>query len=834
MKSAYKLWFASFLSFLLIACGGGGGLSSDGDGGGGTPTDTITVSVSISNTDIAAATPATVTANVTGSVSGAQAGKLVTFSLNNDSMGTFTPGTGTALTDANGNAVIALSTADIEGAGTVTATVDTGESGKVGFNMKGDGGRSSGSSAQVSLTLTDVNGNAIDTISTTKPGKLVATVSGVSKTVIVTFDSTLGDLPIKTAITDTNGRASVDIYAGSQPGAALASASLSTGELGQKVFVVGATNVLMGTAEGTFESGKASVSATSLSAGGTASISVKLQDDQGNAYTEPVDVHFTSTCGSKSTPEAELSTPVTAVGGIATSTYLAKGCVGDDAISVTANVGGKNLSATGTINVMAADAGSIVFVSATPENISIKGTGGDESSIVKFKVLDINGNPVANKPVSFSLNTNSGGLSLNPVTATTNSQGIAQTVVTSGTVATSVRVTASIDGTDPLISSQSNVLVISTGKPDQDSFSLSAEVVNSEGWDYDGTEVKVTARLADAFNNPVPNGTAVYFTAEGGAIDPSCTTTSGVCSVTWRSQNPRPEGNTLGVRPRSDLGANGGNFYGQKFGGRATITATAVGEESFPDSNGNGRFDAAEMTLFLNGKDVNGRKYDLDDAFGDFNEDGYFNPQQTGGDTGSGANEELIDFNSNGVFDLADKKYNGVLCSLPPHDGCADGVNDSQSLFVRESLVMVMSGSTAFATPKGLVGIQNDFRGMIAAVDEEGNPITVASYADNEEGIENDGTIDILGKGTATVVFSISDLHNQQLPAGTKVEFKTSPGSIVSSSSYTWPSSNYNGARQFAVTIKGADEPESGLFSVMVTTPGGTATEVLTIPLVIH
>ncbi|QSX38558.1 Ig-like domain-containing protein [Shewanella sedimentimangrovi] len=817
MKSAYKLWFASFLSFLLIACGGGGGLSSDEDGGGGTPTDTITVSVSISNTDIDAATPATVTANVTGSVSGAQAGKLVTFSLNNDSMGTFTPGTGTALTDANGNAVIALSTADIEGAGTVTATVDTGESGKVGFNMKGDGGRSTGSSAQVSLTLTDVNGNAIDTISTTKPGKLVATVSGVSKTVIVTFDSTLGDLPIKTAITDANGRATVDVYAGSQPGAALASASLSTGELGQKVFVVGATNVLMGTAEGTFESGKASVSATSLSAGGTASISVKLQDDQGNVYTEPVDVHFTSTCSSKSTPEAELSTPVTAVGGIVTSTYLAKGCVGDDAISVTANVGGKNLSATGTINIMAADAGSIVFVSATPENISIKGTGGDESSTVKFKVLDTNGNPVANKAVSFSLNTSVGGLTLSPATATTNNLGIAQTVVTSGTVATTVRVTASIDGTDPLISSQSSVLVISTGKPDQDSFSLSAEVLNAEGWDLDGTEVKVTARLADAFNNPVPDGTAVYFTTEGGAIDPSCTTSGGACTVVWRSQNARPEGieiidgagNQIS-NPVYDLVEDSGRyygFYGQNFGGRATITATAVGEESFPDTNGNGRFDAEEMTAFLTGKDVSGHGYDLTDAFVDYNEDGIFNPQQSGGQAG-GDNEELIDFDVDGQFDAADGKYNGVLCSEPAHAGCATG--DAQSLFVRKSLVMVMSGSTAYAT--------------------NANDVLIS----DKDGPSLGGSIDIIGKSAASVVFSISDLHNQQMPAGSTVTFTTSAGSIASTPSYTWTSTNRNSAARYAVTVKGADEPESGVFSVVVTTPSGVVTEVLAIPVNIY
>jgi hypothetical protein len=49
---------------------------------------------------------------------------------------------------------------------------------------------------------------------------------------------------------------------------------------------------------------------------------------------------------------------------------------------------------------------------------------------------------------------------------------------------------------------------------------------------------------------------------------------------------------------------------GQKLGGRATITATAIGEESFPDLNGNGRFDASEVTAFLC-NDISGDNYDL-------------------------------------------------------------------------------------------------------------------------------------------------------------------------------------------------------------------------------
>ncbi|MGE4259453.1 Ig-like domain-containing protein [Shewanella sp.] len=813
MQSAFKFFGALFCSFLLSACGGGGSALSDPGNGQTPPSGSNTISLTISNSDINAETPATLTATVKNSLTGPLAGELVTFTLNNSSLGTFVPAIGTALTNANGVATVTLATSNVAGAGTVEASIASGASATVGFTMAGDGG-ASGGSAQITLKLTDTSGVASSSITSTSPGVLTATVKGISKQVIVTFDSTIGDLPIKTAITDANGVASVSIYAGSTPGAGTATASIATGESADQVFVIGASNVMMGS--GTpFVSGTAAVSTTTLSAGGTATISVMLQDADGNPFTEPVDVSFASKCSKSATPQAVISSPVTAVNGLASSTYLAKGCVGDDNITVSADVGGKSLSATGVINVLAADAGSIVFIDATPENIGIKGTGSDESSTLRFKVLDTNGNPVANKAVTFSLNTSVGGLSLDPITATTNNEGIAQTVVNSGTVATTVRVTAAIDGTAPLISSQSSVLVISTGVPDQDSFSLSAEILNAEGWDVDGTQVKVTARLADAFNNPVPDGTAVYFTTEGGAITPSCLTVSGACTVTWTSQNARPEGQALidsfGVmyrNPIANLNASGGNYYGQKFGGRATITATADGEESFPDTNGNGRFDAAEMTAFK-GTDVSGKPYDLDEAFGDYNEDGLFNPAQSGGQAG-GDQEELIDFNNNGVFDQHDGVYNGVLCSIPAHAGCADGINHAKSVNVRASLVMVMSGSTAYATA----------RDDIRIIDRDGDNLG--------------GSIDINGKSTATVQFTIADLHNQQLPAGSVVTFTTSAGSVASSASYTWPSSNHNGGRQFSVTIKGADQPDSGSFIVTVVTPGGLTTEVVNIPVNIY
>ncbi|MCH1932780.1 hypothetical protein L9G16_21805, partial [Shewanella sp. A25] len=86
-------------------------------------------------------------------------GALVTFELNNADLGTFVPAIGTALTDANGVATVSLATSNIAGAGQVTASLSSGQSNSVGFTMVGDGGPATGGGAQMTLTLTDANGD---------------------------------------------------------------------------------------------------------------------------------------------------------------------------------------------------------------------------------------------------------------------------------------------------------------------------------------------------------------------------------------------------------------------------------------------------------------------------------------------------------------------------------------------------------------------------------------------------------------------------------------------------------------------------------------------------
>lgn len=815
----------------LIGCGGSsGGFDDTSNGGDGSTPDAITISLAISDTTVTGAAPVTVTATVMQGTTPV-VGRAVTFTTG---LGVFSPVSGSALTDDSGVATITLTAGSVRGAAEISATISSGESSTtpLGYTTQGDDIGVVGD-INISVTLVDSDGNPTNSITSSKPAKAIATIDGISAPVIVSFVSTVGEIPIGSALSNNNNQATVDVFAGENLGAGAITASIISGETGQVLFVVGSSTVSMGS--GTpFVEGVADVSLAQISAGGTSVVSVTIVDDQGNLFNEPVEINFSSACTKQSTPTATLSSPVTTSNGVATSTYLAKGCVDDDPINVTANAGGINLSANASINILPAEVGSIEFVSSSPENISILGTGsvgGSESATVVFRVLDTNSNPVNNQLVNFALNTNVGGIKIIPTSATTDNNGLVQTVINSGTVATSVRVLATIDGSEPQISSQSSLLVVSTGIPDQDSFSLSANILNPEGWSIDGTEVVVTARLADAFNNPVPDGTAVTFTTEGGRIEPSCVTDNGTCSVTWNSQNTRPEGHVLQHNTGDEYNWSNSpdvvhlpetfNTLGQKYGGRATILATVIGEESFPDLNGNARFDAAEMTAFA-GTNISGSVYDLKEAFVDHNEDGLFNTVEAGAQTG-GELEEFTDFNVDNLFTVNDAKYNGVLCSIPAHDGCS---SDQKSINVRGSLVLVMSGSGAHFT------VNSTSDAVSSTIDDDNDPDTAEVANPNFN--PNDDVIYIAGENVGSGSFIIADFHNQPMPAGSIVSFTATVGSIQGSSSYTWPNDNHNGGLVFGVSVKGEAEPKSGVLIIEVTTPSGVVSASSAIGIVIQ
>jgi hypothetical protein len=397
------------------------------------------------------------------------------------------------------------------------------------------------------------------------------------------------------------------------------------------------------------------------------------------------------------------------------------------------------------------------------------------------------------------LTTEVGGLSLSPESALSGSDGLVGTTVFSGTVPTVVRVIATADESGEEVATVSDVLTVTTGLPDQNSIDVAVTggFVVEDGMTVSGIERTITVRLADTYNNPVPDGTAALFTTEYGAIQPSCTTTGGSCSVQWNSQDPRApslvEGReavrtiySSGYNCPSHNGSSGAcpDDLGYTRGGRSTIGVTAIGQESFVDGNGNGVMDRDEQDRFDN----------LPEAFLDNNEDRAYTPALpacVASPRGSaqclaGFEEQFTDFNSNGEYDLNDDPavYNGLLC--PPE---GDGVWCSRELInVRDSTIVILSAG-------------NDNWDIILV---RGKTVV-------------DGTIEAV-RYTAY----IADLFNNRPPAGSTVEVSAGGGcELISESSFDVANSAARGA--IGITVETGGDGEAGTISITLNPKGDAA-----------
>lgn len=506
-----------------------------------------------------------------------------------------------------------------------------------------------------------------------------------------------------------------------------------------------------------FNEGVISSSATGVIASGeTSTLTVDFLDQNGDRYTGAANVFFSSGCLSSNLAEVEPAI-ATNNGGTASVTYTALGCNGADEITATTSAADNTLTATVTLATDQPPLGTLQFISATPQIIGLKGTEsindidnedqreiGAQSTVV-FKVTSTDGSPLPNQTVNFALVTGDSGSGndgadafLSRAADTSNSEGLVSTVVNPGTDAIPVRVRATTTHEGADASALSNSLVITTGIPDQDSVSLSASCLNPDFYSYDNSQIRVTALLSDRFNNPVPDGTSVTFRTEGGSIEASCDTgvgdfNHGECSVTLRSQSPRPAD------------------------GRVTIIATAIGEESFEDTNpSNGRFDDGENHT------------DIGEPFLDANENGVRE-----------ANEPYYNFNTaqNSTYDGPNGMYDGLLCNK-------NNVNtqcnpDSETLFVSDSIVIVFADSTA----------------LRADLLDGPDPATANRISDID-----------LDSGSRTVYVHVYDERGQVPPGGTTISATADAGKLIGLAEYEVPSTNANGSYIAAFTITPEDD----------------------------
>jgi hypothetical protein len=574
----------------------------------------------------------------------------------------------------------------------------------------------------------------------------------------VTFTATSGGLAGGIVTTDASGAAAATLSTAGDSTVRTITVTAASGSLSATVNVQvtpgGGTNpptVAMGSGTGaSFVAGMLGISNPALSAGGSTTIQAVLQQSDGALYAQSTSVNFSSPCAAQGL--ATITNPVVTSSGIASANYVATGCSGSDVINATATAGGSAVSASGTVTVAPGVIGSIIFESATPTNIALRGTGSSthpENSTVVFRVLDQAGGPRVGTTVNFALNTSVGGISVSPASAVSGSDGRVQTVVQGGTVATTVRVTATVQGVTPILSTQSSQLTVTTGIPDQDSFSLAVQCPNVEAWNRDGVVVPVTARLSDRFNNPVPDGTAVTLQTEGGSIVSQCQTTggTGACSVNWTSSNPRPaippSGPTVGMRA-----------------GRSTILATAIGEESFTDTNGNGSFDAGELFADLPERFLDENESDARDAF-----------------------EPIYDFNNSSGYDPADTIFNGVLCLDPLR---CDDQRVTTGISADNLIIMSDNGPVwSYTTPLGPIELDQN--------------------------------------SSVSVDFVLEDLNGNPFPAETNVRFTISGTGLTLGTPNSFDVPCTTEPTNHPITINASATATSGTLTVTTEAPSGVA-----------
>ncbi|MCZ6829849.1 MAG: hypothetical protein O7F73_09725 [Gammaproteobacteria bacterium] len=687
-----------------------------------------------------------------------------------------------------------------------------GSSDGPGFIGGGSGGGSETPPPEVTLelTLTNSNGEPTTNVTTVDPGRLDILVTdiidGPVSEVVVNATTTLGSFePVSgSALTDSNGMATLFLQAGPIIGAGTLTVTTSVGGepfSASMNFQVGEAELALGRIDGSgdFILGEIGAGAVNLPAAGSTILEVAVVDGDGDLVSNAIEVSFGSGCANLTPPSAQLAASATTVNGIATVTFTADGCIGTDVVTA-AIVGSTSNSANVTLNIAAADIGSIAFISATPTSLALKGTGGEgreETSTVQFRVLDATGSPVQGIDVVFSLSTTIGGLSLTNDTATTNEDGIANALVLAGNVATTVRVNATLDVDGIELATVSDKLVVSTGLPDQNSFSLSVGTHNVGGGDFDGVTTAINIRMADKFNNPVPGGTTALFTTEYGSIASSCETEgeSGACSVDWTSQSPRlplfnqdlvatidnrscPTSSTITLPCKDDLGP----IHGR----RSTVLVTAIGEESFDDENGNGVWDLGEA------------HDDKPEAFLDMNENGVYDgasnctPEDTvdGRICASGLEETFVDFNENGVYDNGNGIYNGTLC---PQELADQGACSRALINVRASTQLIMSNST------------------LTAVILDNNNKVVGDFPD------------IVADVNYTMY--VSDFYNNVPAAGAVLSVSADACVITSPESITVEDTTQTGAFEMEIRIQAVEDNvqrSKGTLTVTLTSADGT------------
>lgn len=571
------------LSLVLTACGGGGGGGGDGliiggggdgsggDGGdGGTSSGTITLSIDgmvDANGDpdnfLAGNEVATLTAQVTEN--GSPAELVVLFET---TIGRLLQ---TSAQAVDGTATVEIAGTGEAGAATVTAKATLSDGSEISTTLTVQ--TSSDAPSLVLLNEADEEAETVELLAA-ETAMMTAKLTDWDNTPLsgigVSFAADALTLNSTSGQTDADGEVTVTLTGTSTAanGTLTASATFGSFSLDDSIVAnsLGVNTELNNLTMTTIDAGADGV----LDGNEKILVTVTVLED--GVAKDGISVTFTSTGGSLTNTSATTGTASygeAATPGVARAQLVGDGIAGN--VSITAN-------ATLTNSIAVQDSKSVQTSAITPTiallvknkaDESVTEFGANQELNLEATVLDYDGSALepedAGAPVTFDVGTL--GTLVNNTVVTEFEQCPVNNVVKDETDCATVPFTsnaveavgtfsasATINGiviTDSLTMTNTGQ---NSGAPDQNSFTITRifdggtistdETLAIEGDIFNNVETTVRVDLADFFNNPVPDGTLVEFTAELGDITSSCTTESGQCDVTYVSADPRAPDNT--------------------------------------------------------------------------------------------------------------------------------------------------------------------------------------------------------------------------------------------------------------------------------------------------
>lgn len=483
------------------------------------------------------------------------------------------------------------------------------------------------------------------------------------------------------------------------------------------------------------------ITPNTINTSGSANISAQVLNILGSPVPDGTQVTFSCIAGNCGI--GTFSSQATTLSGTASVTFTASATVTGSA-QIEA-VAGTAPPGTANISVNPLSAGSIVFVSATPQLIGIQGSGVQSTSLVTFLVNDQAGNPLSGQTVNFTLYGPTGTSLLN-ATGSSGSDGKISTTLAAGTVPGPARVVAWMTVGGATISTSSGNISIGGGVPSASHFDLATSRFNLDGLSCDGVTATITAFLADRYGNwNVLQGTSVSFATEAGAINAASTTGSdGTAVTTLRTQAPTPEFISDG-NPKN---------------GWVSVVAMTTGEEAFTDVNANGVYDSGEPFIDIG--------------------------------------KPFIDANHNGVYDIGEQFFDwpaGIISNVTNSYQTGNGVWDAQIPIWKE-ITLVFTGppdptnsvisSTTGTTISIAKGASATFTVTVADVNNNtliaGTTVSIASSNSNGAlTISGDPTTLPDGLSYGPSVYTVVMTNNNPATSG--------PVTTILSATINWPGS---------------------------------------------